>query len=390
MAEDTVTQQQAIKLKKEKIIKGITCPSCGGELDMNEGVRTFNCKFCGSLLMVKGEQGTLRYYVPRKLKKEDAMAKALNWLGSGLAKARQLKTNAKITEAFPVYIPYWRVKADIVGWVFGREKKTRYVNNRTEYYYEDVEKKIQSEFDRTYSACDVSELGVKQVNLTGDDIFPVDFETLQRDGMMFNVIASEKEAFDFALGEFTSDARSSVKVDEVTFEHFDLVRKKIGIIYYPLWVVRYSFAGRTYQVVVDGEDGTICYGKAPGNNIYRAIAGVLGTGVGIFLTTLFGVFTLGGFTKFTLFLFIAAFAVGIGAVSWGFKKFRYGGEIVEGTGIVKDDKKNKSGKNLSKGASLLNNATGGALNVSKDIAKDVAVSVVIGAVAGAFFNSIKR
>ena len=59
-------------------------------------------------------------------------------------------------------------------------------------------------------------------------------ETLQSDGMMFNVVSSEKEAFEFALEQFAGDARASVGVDRITFEHTDLIRKQISIVYYPL------------------------------------------------------------------------------------------------------------------------------------------------------------
>src|SRR5580765_6118661 len=170
--------EQAIKFKKEKIIKGITCPSCGGELDVHEGMHPFNCKYCNALLVVKGESGSLKYYVPRKLKREEAIARAMGWLGTGMAKAKGLRANSKVTDAFLVFIPYWRVKADVVGWVFGQEKRTSTSNGRTTTTYVDTEKKIQNSFDRTYSACDVGELGVKKINLTGDTILPVDFETL--------------------------------------------------------------------------------------------------------------------------------------------------------------------------------------------------------------------
>lgn len=377
--EETVTQQ-AIKLKKDKIIKGITCPSCSGELDISEGIRSLNCKFCGTLLVAKGLGSSMRFYVPKKLKREDAINKAFNWLGSGLAKAKGLRTNSKVTEAFLTYIPYWRVTADVVGWIFGQEKRTRTSNGRTETYYVDVEKKVMKNYDRTYSACDVSELGVKQVNLTGDEIRPVDMEVLQRDGMLFNVVSSEKEAFEFALEQFAADARAAAAVDRITFEHTDLVRKQISVVYYPLWVIRYTFANRTYQVVVDGEDGTICYGKAPGNNLYRAVIGILGTGAGMFLTTFFGAFAMAGSnnsTKFAFAVYIIAFIIGILFITKGYKRFRYGGEIEEGTGIVTQAAVKKTVAGIS---------SDDMKSEAVEFTKNAAMSVAIGAIAGAIFN----
>ena len=110
--EQTNVAEQAIKFKKEKVIRGITCPSCNGELDIKEGLRTFNCKYCGTLLTVKGESGTMKYFVPRKIKKEDAIAKTFGWLSSGFKKAKGLKEKAVISESFLVFIPYWRIRAD--------------------------------------------------------------------------------------------------------------------------------------------------------------------------------------------------------------------------------------------------------------------------------------
>lgn len=380
MSEVTTQQQtteQAIKLKKEKIVKGITCPSCNGELDINEGLRSFNCKYCGTLLLTKGESGTLKFYVPRKLKKEDAVAKAKSWLSKGMSKAKGLAAGAKVEDAFLVFIPYWRVKADVVGWIFGQEKRTSSSNGRTTTTYVDVERKIQNSFDRTYSACDVAELGVKKINLTGDTILPVNFESLQSEGMMFNIIASEKEAFEYAKENFTTESRNSVNLYNVTFEHYDLVRENIDIVYYPLWVIRYSFENRTYQVVVDGEDGAICYGKAPGNNLYRAIIGILSTGAGMFLATFFGLFLLFEVSeKFPFVAFIFSLMIGIFLISRGYKKFRYGGEVEEGTGI--DGDKNES--NLISKNDFMKSENFG-------IVKNVAASVVIGSVISSLLNS---
>ena len=332
----------------EKVLKGVTCPACSGELDLREGIKSFNCKYCGTLLIVKGIGGVVKYYVPMKVQRNIAIQNTLNWLGKGLAKARGLKTGSKIEDAFLVFIPYWRVRADVIGWVFGQERRTQTVNGRTTTYYVDVEKKIQKSFDRTFAACEVAELGVRKVNLAGDEMKPVNFEELQASGMMFNIVSSEQEVTEEAKSQFVQEAVNSVNVDRVTFQHNDLVRPNTSIVYYPLWIVRYVFKGRTYQVVVDGEDGTICYGKAPGNNLYRAVAGIFGTALGTYLLTFFGIFAIvgdGDSAKGALIAYVFAIIFGIILVAWGYKKFRYGGEIEEGTGIVKEPKKSFFKKN---------------------------------------------
>lgn len=321
----------------EKVLKGVTCPSCSGELDITEGMKTFNCKYCGTLLLAKGIDGVLKFYVPNTLQRNIAIQKAFNWLGHGLSKAKGLKNQSKVDDAFLTYIPYWRVRADVIGWVFGKERRTETTNGSTRTYYVDVEKKILKTFDRTYAACDVAELGVRKVNLVGDEMKPVNFEELQSQGMLFNIVSSENEITEFAKGQFVSEAVDSVSLDQITFQHNDLVRPAVNIVYYPLWVVRYVFKNRTYQVIVDGQDSSICYGKAPGNDLYRAITGIFGTAVGTFLLTFFGAFgIIGGSSsaKAAIIVYVICIALGVFAIRWAWKKFRYGGEIEEGTGIV--------------------------------------------------------
>jgi len=371
--------KQAITLKKEKIIKGITCPACSGELDLREGVITFNCKYCGTLLTTKGESGALKFYVPKVLSRDEAINRAYKWLGKGLAKARGLKANSKIEDVFLVYIPYWRVRADVVGWIFGQEKRTRTVNNRVQTYYVDVERKIQRPYDNTFAACDISELGVQKVNLAGDELHPVDFETLQQEGMIFNIISSESKVSEAAKQQFVNDARNSARVDRINFEYYDIVRENISVVYYPLWVTRYNFKNRTYQVVIDGEDGSTCYGKAPGNNLYRAIMGILGIGIGMYLATLFGAFSaLEAFEEGTFVIYILALIFGITIMIAGYRKFRYGGEIEEGTGIIK--KKKKKGT-IQVGKTSID---------SMAVVKNAGTALVVGSVVGSILRGMRR
>lgn len=370
------TTKQAIKLKKEKVIKGITCPSCGGALDIKEGLRTFNCNYCGTLLAAKGESGVIKYFVPKKINRDDAIKKARLWLGSGLAKAKGLQSNSKIDEAFLTFIPYWRVRADVVGWVFGQQQKSS--NSGTT--YEDKEIKIQRTYDSTFPACDVAELGVRKINLAGDEILPVDFENLQQQGMIFNIISSEEEIVKNAKEKFAEDSKKSAQLSRVSFEHMNLVRSEVNIVYYPLWIIRYVYANRTYQVVVDGEDGTICYGKAPGSSLFRAIAGIFATATGMFLATLFEVFRYShGKTAFAI--YIVALILGIVLIGWGYKKFRYGGEIEEGTGLAEDE---KSTFNLVKDTGSISSFLDG--NVGS-VAKSAVASVAVGSIIGSLLSS---
>ena len=90
-------------------------------------------------------------------------------------------------------------------------------------------------------------------------------------------------------------------------------------------------------MLVDAEDGTLAYGKAPGNHLYRAFSLVgacagacfVGTTIlqhaGSFLRSENGLVGLG-----MIGLVLA------GRVYWGYAQFRHGGVVEEGSGLASD------------------------------------------------------
>jgi hypothetical protein len=104
-------------------------------------------------------------------------------------------------------------------------------------------------------------------------------------------------------------------------------------VYYPLWVARYQYRNRSYQVVIDGVNNKVLYGKAPGNILYRAGALVLGMAVGNLLlvhgTALaFRVMSYSNSDHNDGWaLLLVPPALGILAIIKGYRSFRYGEEV---------------------------------------------------------------
>ena len=103
-----------------------------------------------------------------------------------------------------------------------------------------------------------------------------------------------------------------------------------------MWVIRYGFRGRTYQVLVDAEDGRLAYGKAPGNHLWRAFCLVASCAGASFVGTTFlqhaDVFLRSddGLKGLAIVGLVLA-----GLVYWGYRQFRHGGVVEEGTGLEK-------------------------------------------------------
>ena len=211
----------------------------------------------------------------------------------------------------------------------GVEEHTEGSGNNRRTVRTNVERPVNRSFDRTFAAVSVEEWGVATIPLPAHPVLaPFDEESLQRRGMVFAPTASENDTRAEALAAFKSEADPGKGLKEVRFRFLETVRERLSVLYVPLWAVRYRYRNRSYTVLVDAADGTIAYGKAPGNDLYRAVM-MVGAQAGAFFlaTTALQHSDSGGCVMFAgvvaLFLLLA-----------GWRKFRYGGEVVEGTGVV--------------------------------------------------------
>ncbi len=200
-----------------------------------------------------------------------------------------------------------------------------------------VEHQEERQVDLTMACADMAEFGVHRVDLAGDEIVPLNEDAIRKRGMVFRPQKTAQEVGERLAGTALERARTSALVDHVTFSWFASVRRRIAVVYYPLWVIRYSFRGQTFQALIDAEDGTLAYGKAPGNHLVRALSLVgacagacfVGTtllqNVGWVLDSDDGLQALGAVG-----LALAAF------VAWGYRQFRRGGIVEEGSGLADD------------------------------------------------------
>src|SRR3990172_3630048 len=69
-----------------------------------------------------------------------------------------------------------------------------------------------------------------------------------------------------------ADIRGEAALEVIASERIERLGSRRALVYFPLWVARYTFRNRSYQIVVDGTSGKVLYGKAPGNIWFRAAA----------------------------------------------------------------------------------------------------------------------
>lgn len=318
-------------MTEQRTLTGLNCPRCGGTIPIPEGQTIVQCPYCDLRALVRGERGARRFQVPCRVDQPAAAAKLGQFLSSKLAIAFNARAQAHLTEQFLAYLPFWTAWARVLGWVFGKEKVGSGKNER----WEPRERKITEDMTWTGAACDVGEFGVHRVELTSQEVEPFDADALHAAGLVFEPVTSMAEARTAARGEFEGRVRTRSKVDRIAQAVVRFVNERFGVLYYPLWVLRYTYRERAFQVVVDGYTGQVLYGKAPGNTLYRAAMLVGGMALGAFLSIDVTALIAGGLLNSSskdngdsFGLLLVVFAAGLAVMFGAYRAFRYG-EVYE-------------------------------------------------------------
>jgi hypothetical protein len=296
-----------------------------------EGQAVVVCPYCDMRSLVRGDRAARRYQVPARITRESAVG-ALSGFFNKMSIARDAKSKSRVTEAFLVHLPFWTLWARALGWAFGQKR----VGSGKQRRYEAREVRIASDLVWSGAACDVAEFGVTNIELTDQTIEPFNGDGLHSSGMVFEPTGSVAEAQAAAEFHFDQATQSKAGLDRLNQMFMRLINRRFGLVYYPLWALRYSYRNRSFQVVVDGFTGKVLYGKAPGSTLYRAAALSLGMAVGAFLIVDVPVLALrfmgssSDDLEAACIIPLVAIAGGIAAMSFAYRAFRYGEQVEVG------------------------------------------------------------
>src|SRR5512143_1218394 len=166
--------------------RGLTCPACASTVPVPEGARLVTCPACQQRLFVQGDRGVRRWQLRRVITRDQAQETGTGFFG-GMNKAGDLKRAAEIKELFLVYLPFWRVMAQVAGWRLGRVRRDKDSTKP-------VEVEVLEEMQWNDAAVDVSEFGVNCVPLRGKNFEPFDQDRLSTEGMVFEATESSTDA----------------------------------------------------------------------------------------------------------------------------------------------------------------------------------------------------
>jgi len=331
----------------------MNCPNCGGTLSLEEGSRTTTCPYCTMLLEVQGDDGVKKIMLTNNMDRDKAITAVKGWWKAGF-KARDLTAKGEVTECYPIYVPFWKLKARVAGWVCGYNIRRN--NKTTEKVPKEVLVSRYIEWNQV--ACDPGDIGIEHLHgLDGK-------AELHDEGSIptFEATTSFTDAKAKGLDFVRNDAIMGAGVSNRTFVKIHVFLKDMALVFYPVWIVRYKYSDRMYFATVDGVIGKVLSGRAPGDYMWRSLVMTGGMAVGGF-GSLFGLWIgleLGG-NGAVAGLIVAAICLGIAFFSYQF--YRYGAEVT--TGDIKSDMKMPSTQDLGKLAEMAGQGNAGKILIDE-------------------------
>lgn len=259
------------------VLRSLVCPNCAGPLSLSNGELVLTCGHCGRKFLLSQPQGFGRFYFPASVDREQAVASAWRWLRQSKETPGDIG-KARLVSAHLYYVPIWEASAFLVGWEFGQKYRTRQQvkqSGKEELLtLEMIEEGVQTGFldqRRLYrAATDLEILGIGRPQISGrekripfieGEVDPEAF-LLESDNNQAEVLAKAHEVFSRPTGIARGDAK------------LFLLREKLNLLYYPLWLIRYRYRRQEYEVTVDGLRGVVHSARAPAG-IKRKIAFML-------------------------------------------------------------------------------------------------------------------
>lgn len=348
---------------------GLMCPQCGGNLSFKEGAKIVNCEYCESSLFLVFKEGIIAYYLPEVITRNSAIERVRSLFNDEEA-AIELRSEAVLSDISLYYVPYWRFKTAIFGFVEGMETvDRRYLlpdkAEESAFIQEYVKRAFESKIERSVhkqiknimvvniSASNMSDIGIPNLNSYRQKCSAMEIHRKMdqfpnvgllkkseiKDAIVIDRMYSQKmaeEEADKIITQFM-ETRGSGLYDYTA--HLQELRRRAFLIYYPIWLCKFKFRSRFYRVVIDGLNSKIISAIIPRQQKGR-IFGIIGIALllAIIISTILRALFFGGELAKAIFrnpvswFFLIIIITGLGAAARSVLKIFYEDKdvIIEG------------------------------------------------------------
>ncbi len=316
--------------------KELLCQSCGGQISLPPGALTTACPFCASNKVIHhaAAQDALRprFLIPFQIDEARCQQIGREWLGSSWLVPKELRRLASVSTFTPLYLPFWTFgstsdatwRAQVghtetyrSGGKTKRRTVWRWEDGRVRHTYSDL---------LTRGTNHVSLLLLEQINdYNLDALTPYDAQYLA--GMQAQAYEVHLEdAWAMARQTMRDDTKKKCRAQASTNKirnfsmQLDFQEESWRYILLPVYINTYYFENKPFQLLMNGQTGTIA-GQRPADwrKIGLFAAGLILPGLLLFLFFLLFLPEVygsgGGFCSFAIFFggLLAAIAIALQA-----------------------------------------------------------------------------
>jgi DNA-directed RNA polymerase subunit RPC12/RpoP len=287
----------------------LLCQSCGAALSTEARAITNTCPFCGShevnLHAVSSDHLRPRFIIPFKVEKTELAQRTHEWLGKGWFHPDELAKQVGLDQFNGIYLPFWTFNAAIhTDWKaeVGYEREETYYNPSTK--TTETRTVIDWVWRDGNTDVDIKDLfipGTGRIShIILDKITPFDLSGLMSYAPDF--LAGWKAlAYDVPLRDAWEEGKKAMREEAKTSCYNDIDSSNVRnfnmsadfgdeswrYMLLPVYLASYRYEQKTYQVMVNGQNGTVA-GQKPVAwwKIWLAVAALLAPGALLMLVGL--------------------------------------------------------------------------------------------------------
>jgi LSD1 subclass zinc finger protein len=282
----------------------LSCQNCGAPLAYMEGESVITCPYCGTTTMLAGYDNIVKIdshsMLPMTVNENDAISTLVTWLSKGFHRSKSFVDAAKVESVKGMMLPYWIVKSNASTSWRGKKKRTKTVGTgdkkKTQTWWEPVSGRFSEEYTwPEYARENTDEFwGVENIKPGKKSVFPdwgkfwlrfggskespnrnllegqlpFDIEEVKKCGMAENMVngqITQERAESNARGNIKEhQAKKAEKKADVLSDVDTTVNvNKVDLVYVPMWQMKYTMDGKSYNALVDGTKKEVLSAEYP-------------------------------------------------------------------------------------------------------------------------------
>jgi hypothetical protein len=240
----------------------IACPSCGGVISVSEVDRVTSCGYCRVRLLIEGAEVVPEYWIEPRIDEEDAKRALLDAM-RGPDMPPGLVRRSRPHAAQLHFVPYNETHARRLGTItlsdaslVDEEPSPR--GSRTPSL--PTTRVVMGDIHRLEPALELPGWGLEErgyaaiAHEQGDSKLPLD----RRRASAYGTILRPTRSASRSLDELRPDGRNSSFRDDTAFTEVRVQR-----VYYPIWRLKYRYAGRLWSATFDAVTGALMAARMP-------------------------------------------------------------------------------------------------------------------------------